>query len=82
MTKKENHVIYSTTSLVLAATLSLFYSVEGIDRSNPHKVEFQFKKTPKLESVLESYWRRELRVCPLEFFNNLKALKARIHGEE
>ncbi len=36
----------------------------------------------KLDELLEVYWKRELKVEPQTYFNQLKAIKARLYSEE
>jgi len=72
---------YSTSDLALATTLSLFYSLETIDRTNPHKAQFLFKRDENLDQLIESFWKNKLKVDPLTFFNQLKIIKSRLYAE-
>lgn len=72
---------YSTPDLALATVISLSYPVEAIDRQNPHKALFLFKREPGLDQLVEAYWRKELKVEPQDYFSQLKNLKARLYGE-
>ena len=63
---------FKTSDLALTATLSLLTPFESIDRTNPHKAEFIFKRTPELEKLLKKFWSNSLKVEPLAFFNQLK----------
>lgn len=73
---------YSTTDLALATAVSLWYPLEVIDRSNPNKATFQFKRDERLDELVETYWRGELKVNPAVYFNQLKLIKARLYGEK
>ncbi len=73
---------YSTSDLGLATTISLWFPVDSIDRQNPRKATFIFKQNVKLNELLESYWKRELKVEPQAYFNQLKAIKARLYSEQ
>jgi len=73
---------YRTSDLALAATISLFYPIEAIDKQNPRKAYFIFKREEGLDKLIEKYWRGELRVEPKMFFNQLRVLKARLYGSE
>ena len=73
---------YSTQSLSLAAAISLFLPIKEIDKSNPHKAIFIFEKDPKLEKLIESYWKNELKVSASEYFNQLRNIKTRLYGGE
>lgn len=72
---------YQTSDLALATTISLWCPVEAIDKTDPHKAIFLFKRDQNLDQIIESYWRGELKVSPAVYFNQLKAIKARLYGE-
>jgi len=78
---KEND-FYRTTDLALATAIYLFHPLEAIDRQNPRKSHFLFKRDSGLDELIESYWRGELKVTPQEYFNALRVIKARLYGEE
>jgi len=72
------------TDLALATAISLFYPLERVDRPvNSRKAFFVFKRgDDKLDELVESYWRGELKVDPAAYFNALRIIKARLYGEE
>lgn len=72
---------YSTSDLSLAAAISLTIPVEAVNRINPNKVQFLFKKSEELNKIIDGYWRDLLKVSPSVYFNQLKTLKARIYSE-
>lgn len=72
---------YSTSDLSLATAISLWCPIEEIDRTNPCKATFLFKKDEKFNELVEAYWKRELKIEPQEYFNQLKAIKARLYSE-
>jgi hypothetical protein len=78
---KEND-FYRTSDLALATTLSLFYPIEAIDKQNPRKAYFVFKREEGLDELIEKYWKGELRIEPKTFFNQLRVIKARLYGSE
>lgn len=73
---------YTTSDLALATAISLCHPIDAIDRQNPRKVSFLFKREDKFEELLEAYWKRELKIEPQEYFNQLKAIKARLYSEK
>ena len=73
---------YSTSDLALATALSLFYALETIDRTNPRKAQFLFKRDENLNQLIENFWRGQLKVNPIVYFNQLKMIKARLYGEK
>jgi hypothetical protein len=75
----ENENYFSTSDLALSATLSLYFPLESVDKTNPQKVEFFFKKSPDLEKLVDDFWRGQLLVEPQAYFNRIKGIKARIY---
>jgi len=84
MKTTEQIEVYKTADLALVAVLLLFIpdSLEVCDRTNPHKVLFAFKKNDELDELVAKYWKRELKVEPQAFFNQLKLAKVRIYAHE
>jgi len=75
--------IYRTSDLALAATISISYPIQAIDRvTNFSKAYFLFRRAKELEQLIEKYWRQELRVEPQAYFNQLKIIKARLYANE
>ena len=72
---------YQTCDLALAATISLFYPIEKIEKYNPRKSQFLFKRNEELNKLIQNYWRGSLRVEPQSYFNQLKLIKTRLYGE-
>jgi len=75
-----NQDLYSTSDLSLATTISLFFPIENIDRStNSRKALFIFHKTSELEKLVDQYFRNEIKISPQTYFNQLRAIKARLY---
>lgn len=71
---------FTSSDLALSATLvSCDFILDSLDKSDPRKVLFTFKNTQTLQETVEKYWRKELRIEPRQYFDDLKALKARIY---
>lgn len=70
---------YQTTDLACAAALSLFLPVEAIDKTNPRRAYFVFRKSEELDRLLEAFWSRQLKVESRAYFDQLKALKTRLY---
>lgn len=71
---------YATSDLPLVATLSLYFPVEKIDTTNPRRTSFLFLQTSELNDLITKYWRKELRIEPLAFFNQLKTVKTMLYS--
>lgn len=74
--------VFSSADLALATAISLHYPLEDINKENPRRALFVFNDSPKLQELIIRYWKGELRVEPRLFFDNLKALKARLYANE
>lgn len=77
-----NSTHYLTSDLALVTTLSLKFPIEDIDRSNPRKAVFVFRRSPALEELVDSYFTNQLKVSPQVFFNQLRDVKARLYAEK
>lgn len=76
---KNNQDYYKTVDLALVTAISLFVPIEDVNKQNPRRAEFIFQRTKELEKLIDKYWKKELLVEPRDFFDQLKALKARIY---
>lgn len=73
---------FETTDLSLSTTLvCLGFQIDYLDKSE-QKVKFIFKSSPELNKAVQAFWTAELRIEPLTYFSNLKALKARLYSSE
>jgi hypothetical protein len=78
-----NKTYLLTSDLSLSTTLSLLQCpIERIDRTTPRKSIFVFKRTKKLNELVDAYYRDELRISPQAYFNQLRAIKARLYANE
>lgn len=72
---------FRTTDLALATVLSLFFPLDSVDKTNTHKAEFLFKSDDQLHRLIETYWKRELKIEPQAFFAQLKFIKSRLYSQ-
>jgi len=70
---------FITTDLFLCTVLSIYYPLDSINKANPQKAIFSFKREPGLDDVIQSYWARRLQVEPQALLNQLKAIKTRLY---
>lgn len=81
MTQEESKSLYKTSDLALAATISLQFPIDFIDKtSNPRKAIFLFKQSKGLDKLIDSYWRDEARVNPRAYFDKLRSIKSRLYA--
>ncbi len=72
---------YQTADLALASVIFLFWPLKAINKQNPRKAQFLFKRSEELDRTVEQFWRGELKVEPQAYFNALRIIKARLYGE-
>jgi len=73
---------YLTSDLAIATALSLWQPIEKINKSNPRKAVFVFKRNKQLNELVEAYFRNELTVSPQIYFNQLRTIKSRLYSED
>lgn len=71
---------FYTFDLGLATVLvTMGYELLGLDRSNPKKVRFEFKREKNIEQVMADYFGDKIKLPAQTLFNNQKNLKNRIY---
>jgi hypothetical protein len=65
---------------VSTALLCAGFELVGIDKSNPKKALFTFKREGNIDEVANSYFADKLSVKARSFADNLKALKNKLYG--
>lgn len=80
--KIKNTEVFVSSDLAIVAVISLYYPIIEVDKTNPHKAQFVFERNPKLNSLLDRYWKQELLIEPRAYFDQLKAIKARLYANE
>ena len=72
---------FSTSDLNLACTLmTLGYSFDGMDKAEVGRIQFIFTdKGDSIDSDVNGYWQRTLKVEPQAFALNFRSLKNMLH---
>lgn len=74
--------VFTTNDLGLSAALvSADFELLSLDKANPRRVLFIFRRTVDIETTANSYFADHLRVSARSFFDHLKALKSRLYSE-
>jgi len=66
---------------VSTALLCAGFELVGIEKSNPRKALFLFKKEARIEDVANQYFADRLEVKARSYFDHLKALKNKLYSE-
>ena len=64
-----------------SALVSSGFELFSLDKSNPKKVQFIFRREEGIENVTDDYFADRLEVKARSFFDNTKMLKNRIYSE-
>ena len=72
---------FSTSELSLSAALiCLNFSLDSLDKTNPQRTVFIFKRSSKgLDETVSNFWQRKLLIEPIAFFEAQRYLKSRIY---
>jgi len=75
---------YTTQSLSLAAAIQTTSTGKllFVDKSTGEKSSFVFEKTSDMPQIVESFWKKELKVDALSYFESLRYIKARLYSEQ
>lgn len=64
-----------------AALISADFEIVSLNKQNPRKVQFIFRRKIDIEKAVDNYWANKLKVKARTFFDNIKMLKNRIYSE-
>ncbi len=64
-----------------SALVSSGFELVSLDKTNPKKVQFIFRREIGIEKVVDDYFADRLEVKARTFFDNVKMLKNRIYSE-
>jgi hypothetical protein len=80
--KNEETTFFKTHDLGLATALCCRnYELLSLDKQDPRKVSFVFKREVGIEEDADAYWSNELETKARNYFDNLRTLKNRIYSE-
>lgn len=75
-------VVFTTYDLGLStALLCVGFELLTVDKANPRKALFIFKREDGIEDVVDRYFADRLEVKARAFFDHLKALKNKLYSD-
>ena len=74
------HFFYTFDLGCAAALASSDYELISLDKANPQKVMFIFRKDPGIVRVVDDYWADRLDLKARRYFESVKMLKNRIYS--
>jgi hypothetical protein len=78
----EQSEVFTTYDLgVSAALLCLGYKLIRLDRNDPRKALFVFRKDADIDGYANQYFSDQLKVKARSFFDSIKALKNKLYSE-
>jgi len=79
----EGDEVYATYDLGCAAALvTADFLLLTLDRANPRKVRFIFRREAGIEKVADDFWSDRLEQKSRSFWDNIKNLKNRLYSDE
>ena len=81
MNKDEIDVLITSDFTLASTLLCLGFDITGIDKTDPRRVKFYYKKTSDLEAALKRYWGGEVLVKPQDFVFAQREIRAQIHTD-
>jgi hypothetical protein len=80
MTYQNKREVFRTADLAITAALSVSgFVVDEVEKVSPTRSVFIFIDSAELQEAVNKFWRGEMLIEPMAFFNQLKLLKARIY---
>lgn len=73
---------FTSSDLAIVTAISLYCPIIEVNKTNPRKAQFVFERNSKLNSLLDKYWNKELLIEPRAYFDQLKAIKARLYAND
>lgn len=74
---------FNTSDFYLASCLvSMGFSVYRLDKTDPERCQFIFKRNSGLDDAIDKYWENKLKINPKIIFDSQRFLKSRIHSNE
>jgi hypothetical protein len=70
---------YFSSDLNLSTVISLYFPIDSIDKSNPQKAVFIFRRENGLDDLIANYWARRLQIEPQALLTQLKSTKTRLY---
>ncbi len=70
---------FSSSDFGLVVTLSLYYPIASIDKRNPHRAVFNFKRDVGMDDIVAGYWARTLQIEPQLLFAQIKNVRTRLY---
>ncbi len=78
-----SRVYYQTADLGLATALCCKnYILYTLDKQDPRKISFIFKRSSAILADADAYWSKDLDIKARDYFDTLRTLKNRIYSSE
>lgn len=79
----DSAIFFTTYDLgATAALISSGYELMAVDRTNPSKALFIFRREDGVEETVDDYWADRLEVKARRYFDSLKAVKNKLYSSK
>jgi hypothetical protein len=65
-----------------ASLITAGFQLVSLDKANPRKVQFIFRRATGIEKTVDDYWTDKLELRARSFFDNIKMMKNRLYSNE
>lgn len=73
---------YQSANLPLAGAISIYITLEGVDKQNPKKAFWIFRRSKELDELVEKFYKRQLLVEPARYFEQISFLKSQLYQND
>jgi hypothetical protein len=79
----EGEEVWTSYDLGCSAALATAgFELLALDKENPHKVQFVFRREVGIEKVADDFWADRLEQKSRSYWDNIKTLKNRLYSSE
>lgn len=78
ISQKEKFITYDIGLAGVLVTLG--YTLLDVDRTNPRKSQFMFRRDEQIDKMVKNYWDNSLNIPARSLVDNLKMLKNRLYS--
>jgi hypothetical protein len=75
-----NDEYFRSNDLALVTALSLDFKILGTEKKDDSRIIFLFENNADLSAYVARYWRGEIFINPIKYFNQIKVIKTRIYS--
>ena len=72
---------FVTSDMYLAATLTIWFPLLDIDRTEDRRLRFVFARSEGLDNIVKDYWDERIQVVPQTYAAKVKEIRQRMFNQ-